>query len=544
MSTPLTISQRLALGFGLVLSLMILIALIGIQRVGLIDNTLQAVSQGASPKQRQAINFRGSVHDRAIAVRDVVLARDEATLNGYLQTIQRLDAFYQESAGPLDRLLATSSTQAEQTMLTGIKAIESTTKDATQQLIRLRQGGDVAGAQSLLSSQVSPAYTEWLKRINGFIDYQENAANTDLTLVRETAGGFRWLIIIATAVAALLSVAVSTMIIRKMRSTLGAEPHEVADVIKRLAGGDLKQQIDTRYPGSVMGAVKDMVARLSDTITQVRTAAGELSQSSAQLLSTSANNHQQLQVQSREAEQMALAVNQMAATVNEVATYADNAATATRTADGEVETGNRVVAETAGAIQNLAHILAGTMDTVQQVSTDSESIEKIMEVITGIASQTNLLALNAAIEAARAGEEGRGFAVVADEVRSLASRTQDSAREISAMIAKLQQGAAKAADAMKSSSRLAQETVEQTQAAEGALNTIRREVGAINDMNAQIANASGQQSLVAGEVNKNISRIRDATVETSAGSDQVAASSRELSALAGKLTEKVSFFTV
>jgi len=544
MSTPLTISQRLALGFGLVLSLMILIALIGIQRVGLIDDTLQAVSQGASPKQRRAINFRGSVHDRAIAVRDVVLARDDAALNEQLQTIQRLDAFYQESAGPLDRLLATASTQAEQTMLTGIKAIETTAKDATQQLIRLRQSGDVAGAQSLLSGQVSPAYTEWLKRINGFIDYQENAANTDLTLVRETAGGFRWLIIIATAVAALLSVAVSTMIIRKMRSTLGAEPHEVADVIKRLAGGDLKQQIDTRYPGSVMGAVKDMVARLSDTITQVRTAAGELSNSSAQLLSTSANNHQQLQVQSREAEQMALAVNQMAATVNEVATYADNAASATRTADGEVETGNRVVAETAGAIQNLAHILEGTLDTVQQVSTDSENIEKIMEVITGIASQTNLLALNAAIEAARAGEEGRGFAVVADEVRSLASRTQDSAREISAMIAKLQQGAARAADAMKSSSRLAQETVEQTQAAEGALSTIRREVGAINDMNAQIANASGQQSLVAGEVNKNISRIRDATVETSAGSDQVAASSRELSALAGKLTEKVSFFTV
>jgi methyl-accepting chemotaxis protein len=544
MSTPLTISQRLALGFGLVLSLMILIALIGIQRVGLIDDTLQSVSQGASPKQRRAINFRGSVHDRAIAVRDVVLARDDATLNGYLQTIQRLDAFYQESAAPLDRLLATASTQAEQTMLTSIKAIETTAKDATQQLIRLRQSGDVAGAQSLLSSQVSPAYTEWLKRINGFIDYQENAANTDLTLVRETAGGFRWLIIIATALAALLSVAVSTMIIRKMRSTLGAEPHEVADVIKRLAGGDLKQRIDTRYPGSVMGAVKDMVGRLSDTITQVRTAASELSHSSAQLLSTSANNHQQLQVQSREAEKMALAVNQMAATVNEVSTYADNAASATRTADGEVETGNRVVAETASAIQNLAHILAGTLDTVQQVSTDSENIEKIMEVITGIASQTNLLALNAAIEAARAGEEGRGFAVVADEVRSLATRTQDSAREISAMIAKLQQGAGKAAEAMKSSSRLAQETVEQTQAAEGALSTIRREVGAINDMNAQIANASGQQSLVAGEVNKNISRIRDATVETSAGSDQVAASSRELSALAGKLTEKVSFFTV
>jgi methyl-accepting chemotaxis protein len=544
MSTPLTISQRLALGFGLVLSLMILIALIGIQRVGLIDSTLQSVSQGASPKQRQAINFRGSVHDRAIAVRDAVLARDDATLNTHLQTIDRLDALYQQSAGPLDRLLATAATPVEQQMLTGIKAIETTTKGATQKLIGLRQGGDTAGAQALLSSEVSPAYTEWLKRINGFIDYQENAANVDLTLVRDTASGFRWLIIAATALAALLSVAVSTMIIRKLRSTLGAEPHQVADVIKRLANGELNHKIETKYPGSVMGAVKDMNARLSDTISQVRTAADALSRSSEQLLSTSASNNQQLQVQSREAEKMASAVNQMAATVNEVANYADNAASATRNADGEVLTGNRVVEETAGAIQNLARILEGAVGTVQQVSTDSEDIERIMEVITGIAGQTNLLALNAAIEAARAGEEGRGFAVVADEVRTLASRTQDSAREISGMITKLQAGAGKAVEVMKHSSQLAQKTVTQTGAAETALAKIRSEVGAINDMNAQIATASSQQSLVAAEVNQNISRIRDATVETSAGSDQVAASSRELSALAGKLTEKVAFFTV
>jgi methyl-accepting chemotaxis protein len=544
MSRPLTISQRLALGFGLVLSLMILIALIGIQRVATIDDTLQSVSQGASLKQRHAINFRGSVHDRAIAIRDVVLAGDGATADTQVQTIQRLDAFYQASAGPLDALLAKAATPVEQQMLAGIKSIEGTTKSATDQVVRLRQSGDTAGAQALLARDVSPAYTEWLKRINGFIDYQESAINADLGVVRDTAGGFRSLIIIATAIAALLSVAVSAAIIRRMRSTLGAEPHEVADVIKRLADGELTHDIKTRYPDSVMGAVKNMAARLTDTITQVRTAADELSHASAQLLSTSANNNAQLQVQSREAEKMASAVNQMAATVNEVASYADNAAAATRTADGEVLTGNRVVEETAGAIQNLARILEDAVGTVQQVSADSANIEKIMEVITGIAEQTNLLALNAAIEAARAGEEGRGFAVVADEVRSLASRTQESTREISVMITKLQDGAGRAAQVMQSSSKLAQQTVAQTTAAETALAKIRSEVGAINDMNAQIATASSQQSLVAAEVNENISRIRDATVETSAGSDQVAASSRELSALAGKLTEKVSFFTV
>ncbi|MHA6493512.1 methyl-accepting chemotaxis protein [Pseudomonas borbori] len=232
----------------------------------------------------------------------------------------------------------------------------------------------------------------------------------------------------------------------------------------------------------------------------------------------------------------------MAATVNEVASYASRAASATRAADTEVATGNRVVSETASAIQHLAKTLETAADSVQQVSSDSENIEKIIEVITAIAEQTNLLALNAAIEAARAGEHGRGFAVVADEVRSLATRTQDSTREIRGMIGKLQDGAGKAAEVMRSSRQLAQQTVEQTGLAESALNKIRTEVTAINDMNAQIASASDEQSAVAEEVNQNINRIHNATLETSAGSEQVASSSRELATLANRLTEKVSFF--
>ncbi len=95
---------------------------------------------------------------------------------------------------------------------------------------------------------------------------------------------------------------------------------------------------------------------------------------------------------------------------------------------------------------------------------------------------------------------------------------------------------------MESSRELARNTVDKTSEAEAALARIRNEVGAINDMNAQIASASEEQSSVAEEVNRNISRIHDATVETSAGSEQVAGASRDLAVLAGQLRSRVSVF--
>lgn len=545
MKKPVSLAMRIGLGFASTLSLLVLVTAVGMQRVGFIDSTLQGVAEKAAVVQRYAINFRGSVHNRAIAIRDAVLVKDEQALTQHLNEIDQLKRDYQDSAQRLDSLFTRTVPSAEEArLLAAIKDIEVTTLASSEQVIGLRRGGDIAGAQTQLLAQTSADYSEWLKRVNALIDLEEANIHQQLDTVQGAASQFAVLMLVASAIAIALSILVSVLIIRKVKATLGAEPEEVAEAIRRLADGELNQVIETRHPESVMGILKSALARLGTTITDVRSAAQALRESSVTLLGVSSDNRQQITLQTSEAEHVAAAITQMAASVSEVSGYASAAAKATLLADAEVDSGHRLVGQVSDAIEELANILDQATDRVKQVSNDSESIETVIEVINAIAAQTNLLALNAAIEAARAGEHGRGFAVVADEVRSLATRTQESTQEIRDMIGKLQNGTQHAADIMQRSRDLAQTTVTQTRDSQVALGKISEEVGAINTMNAQIASASVQQSAAAEEVAQNVTRIHSSTVQSAQGSQVVESANQELAQLADRLSTQVAFFHV
>lgn len=230
----------------------------------------------------------------------------------------------------------------------------------------------------------------------------------------------------------------------------------------------------------------------------------------------------ELQDQLTELDQLATAMNEMACSSNEVASNAQLAARSAETADQETKNGVAVISNTTQSITQLAEHLEDAVESVVELAHFSNNIESILSVITEIADQTNLLALNAAIEAARAGESGRGFAVVADEVRSLASRTQQSTREIKSTIEQLQSGVRQAEGKIKESRQAASNTSEEASKANETLETIRGAIIEISDMNMHIASAAEQQSATAEEINRNTTNIRDISQDVADGAHEQA----------------------
>ena len=515
----LKVSTRLALGFGLVLAILLGVTGVAIIKVRAIENALRTNAERNAVIQRYAINFRGSAHDRSIAVRDVVLAATPEARQTEEAAIAALAAFYAKASGPLDAMVSAADAAPElKGLYSAIQEIEAEAVATTRTIIAKVQAGDRAAADTLLWTQAKPQYVKWLASINKLIDFEEGLIQIQGRFAIEEAGSFIRVMLVATGLALLCGSALAFVLSRGIVRQLGAEPGELGGAAERVAAGDLNPVpgAASAPAGSVLASLGTMQASLARLVGAVRGASELIATGSQEIASGNTDLSQRTESQAGNLQQTTASMQRLSQTVQTNADTAAEANTMAGSASAAAEKGGAVVGQ--------------VVTTMQDIAGSSRKIADIIGVIDGIAFQTNILALNAAVEAARAGEQGRGFAVVATEVRSLAQRSATAAREIKALI-----GAS--VEKVEIGSQLVGEA---GQTMDDIVNQVRR----VSALIGSISGATRAQSHGIAEVGSAVQALDQSTQQNAALVQQSSAAATSLREQAERLAQTVSIFAL
>ena len=282
-----------------------------------------------------------------------------------------------------------------------------------------------------------------------------------------------------------------------------------------IAAGDLTAQVTPLSEKDALGhALKNMVAKLSETMAEINMSASNVAAGAQQMNSTS-------QAMSQGATEQASSLEEIASSMNEIAAQ-------TRQNAENASQANKLSAETKELAVKGDEQMNRMVAAMKEINDSGRNISKIIKVIDEIAFQTNLLALNAAVEAARAGKHGKGFAVVAEEVRTLAARSAKAAKETADLI----EGSVKR---VNDGAGIADKTAE-------ALRAIVGSAAKMTDLAGEIAAASNEQAQGMAQITTGLGQVDQVTQQNTAFAEESASASEELSSQAMVLQQLVRAF--
>ncbi len=491
-------STKLAVSFGLLISLSLASLLILWMTFGEVAHDTRAVAAEYWPKARISSQIIDAVNENTQEVLALMYVSDPADI------AERVKRMGEKSKALTDLYTALEDLGAdadEKRIIAGVLAARKNYVGSRKQAIGLLQSGQPLAAQQRLMQETMPLRQKYVDAIKAMIERQ--GVSMDAATTRQGARiGRAQTVVVATGLTSLLfTVLVAFWLMRSLLRPLRL----ATATAERIATGDLTG-LDTGMvtsrdeTGQLVAAMQNMASKLASIIVSVRSSTESLGSASAQLNATAQSLAQATTEQASTVEQTGDAVKQISVSIEQNSAGAGTTDNLARRVAAEAENGGGVVRETVSAMQSIAAKIG---------------------IIDDIAYQTNLLALNAAIEAARAGEHGKGFAVVAAEVRKLAERSQVAAQEIG---------------------QVAQGSVQLAEQAGRLFDAMVPSIKQTSGLVQEISAASREQSSGAGQIQNAMNQLNQTTQQNASASEELAATAEELNGQADQLQQLMAFF--